>query len=265
MTLKAERPSGEDAMNELERFLQAAFDWIDSRGFDTPRRIRGLAAAINAIRYTDHERTPKEIVAALARPAEPCVCCRASGCQDPATCGCSCAPEPRGMSEREDDDLWLQEAYERGASEEAAKHADCCVDREELARLRAAAEPARALESEHAALREQYRRLDESANAKICKLLSEIADLRELKAEPARGPLIEALEATGVGQVALTSIIDGHDWVERDGVVWCQWCGVPRVEVPDWTDHPQCPAIVLTRRALAQLRATSPQGREGDE
>ncbi len=51
---------------DLTRFVEAAFRWIDS-DFTTPRAIRELCEAINEIRYPgDHERTPKEIVDAVA-------------------------------------------------------------------------------------------------------------------------------------------------------------------------------------------------------
>ena len=54
----------------LKKFLSAAFSWIDSKGFDTPKAIRGLAEAINDIRYTDHERNPAEIIAAALAALE---------------------------------------------------------------------------------------------------------------------------------------------------------------------------------------------------
>lgn len=65
----------------------------------------------------------------------------------------------------------------------------------------------------------------------------------------------EALQETGVGTIVGTDAPGDHDWIEDGGVSWCQWCGVHRVEVPDWTDRPQCPAFAKVRAALSAYDA----------
>ena len=79
-------------------------------------------------------------------------------------------------------------------------------------------------------------------------------ELGEVRDAGVSDEALAALRLTNVGQVALSNLSDGHDWVDHDdehGIAWCQWCGVHRVEVPDWLEHPPCPAMVAVRAALA--------------
>lgn len=68
----------------------------------------------------------------------------------------------------------------------------------------------------------------------------------------------EALEQTGAWMMACTDADDGHSWVRHskglgpalEDIEWCQHCGVHKIEVPDWGDNPQCPAIAAIRKVL---------------
>lgn len=64
-----------------------------------------------------------------------------------------------------------------------------------------------------------------------------------------------AMQETSVWTWAHSDGADGHSWVTAadmslTALAWCQWCGVHRSEVTDWTDNPQCRAIAAIR-ALA--------------
>lgn len=67
------------------------------------------------------------------------------------------------------------------------------------------------------------------------------------------------LDLTAMAMFCGTDMPDGHRWV-RDAhdetltfIHFCQWCGVHKVEVPDWLDNPQCPTMAaLLRHAPAK-------------
>lgn len=69
----------------------------------------------------------------------------------------------------------------------------------------------------------------------------------------------------GCAHLILTTTFDddAHKWVKTledivdksidpELLYWCAWCGVHRVEVENWADMPQCPAIVAARKLKEQ-------------
>lgn len=52
--------------------------------------------------------------------------------------------------------------------------------------------------------------------------------------------------------------VEGHNWVRSVGddnrIVWCAWCGQQQVEVGDWKDNPECPALEAARKIFSETR-----------
>lgn len=76
-------------------------------------------------------------------------------------------------------------------------------------------------------------------------------------APSARNAPMQALEQTGAYMMANTNVIDGHSWVrhpagdkELESIEWCQHCGTHKVEVTNWMENPQCPAIAAIRSLM---------------
>ncbi len=73
--------------------------------------------------------------------------------------------------------------------------------------------------------------------------------------------LLAALLETGLASLVTTDMIDGHYWVcdpTDTSITWCQWCGRHRVEVPDWIDHPQCPAFAKVQNVIKARASSAP-------
>lgn len=77
-------------------------------------------------------------------------------------------------------------------------------------------------------------------------------------------PMEDFILNYGVSHMILNTTFDdpGHRWVrsmddvsepDPDILYWCAWCGVHRVEVENWKEKPECPAVADAKKLIPTL------------
>lgn len=95
----------------------------------------------------------------------------------------------------------------------------------------------------------------EVLRAKVPKLLAERNGFGKAWERAIREKMLlrAVIEQTAVFEIAGTFGVSGHCWVRHadddtaKDIVWCQWCGVHRSELPDWKSDPPCEALAAMR------------------